>query len=99
LIATPQNPYDENEDMIDQSNDPNADGSQDQVDQRVGETTQGDNTHNTNNQRYNRYKRRKRAPGNKQKGQVAGLPRQANLNRGGAMGIGRSNAGTDRSGG
>jgi hypothetical protein len=95
LIATPQNPYDDNENEL---------GQQDNgVDQRVGADSgdgEGDKTHNQNNPLYNRRsKQHKKAPGKKQRGQVAGLPRQANLARGGAMGIGRSNGGNDRSGG
>jgi len=96
LIATPQNPYDENEDDIDEANA----GSQDEVDQRVGEGDEGDKTHNTNNPQYNRYKRRKRAPGRKQRPGVAGLPRQTPPSKGrGAFGVGNRNAGSDRTGG
>lgn len=95
LIATPQNPYDINEDIDDPYGDMNNQG--------IGENDEGDRTHNNNSPQYNRNRRRiarGRKPGRKQSGQVAGLPRQTTV--GGARnsyGLPRSNGGQDRSGG
>ena len=91
LIATPQNPYDINED-IDDIEDEDEDGAAGDK-PGGGESTQ-DEPHNTKNPNYNRNRRKivKR----KQSGQTAGLPRQTPLSKGrGPSG----SAGTDRSGG
>lgn len=96
LIATPQNPFDTNEDDL------QGDG---EVDDRVGEDpsdAEGDRTRNNNNPNYNRKPRprRRRAPGRKQNGQVAGLPRQSLPSRQrNAFGLPGKQGGRDRSGG
>ena len=94
LIATPQNPYDVNEDEL------QGDG---EVDDRVGEGDgEGDRTHNKNNPNYNRKPRpkRRRAPGRRQNGAVAGLPRQALPgNQRNVHGLPGRQGGGDRSGG
>lgn len=96
LLATPQNPFDDNEDQLGAVDDGNPQG----VDDRVGDGT-GDQTHNQNNPNYNRKPRRK--GGKKQRGQVAGLPRQSTVagRRGGAgpFGLPSNQGGNDRSGG
>ena len=94
LIATPQNPFDTNEDEL------QGDG---EVDDRVGEGDgEGDRTHNQNNPNYNRKPRprKRRAPGRKQNGAIAGLPRQALPgNQRNARGLPGRQSGGDRSGG
>jgi len=95
LIATPQNPYDINEDV--------QDGSTDPADSEPPDTSQGDQTHNINNPNYNRN-RRKIARGRRQNTNknVAGLPRQAtvsSMRKSGPFGTPRSGSGNDRSGG
>lgn len=90
LIATPQNPYDINEDVDDLGIG--------ETDQRVGEGS-SDEPHNNNNPNYNRNRRRIRR-GVKQQGQQAGLPRQTPVGQQrNAYGLPRGNGGTDRSGG
>lgn len=96
LINTPQNPYDINEDI----------NSVDDVDDRVGEGDgEGEETHNQNNPNYNRNRRRisrRRALDRKQRGSIAGLPRQTPVGGGktrNSFGLPRSNGGNDRSGG
>jgi hypothetical protein len=90
LVATPQNPFDINEDLA---------GEEDDIDDRVGEHS-GDETHNTNNSRYNRNRLRRRKGSKTNPGHLAGMPRQTPV--GGArnsFGLPRGNAGRDSSGG
>lgn len=101
LIATPQNPYDINEDM--DSADPNDPYSKSKTgpefgNQNIGEDSSVDNIHNKKNPNYNRNRRK--LIRNKNRGQIAGLPRQTTV--GGArnsFGLPRGNKGGDRSGG
>lgn len=95
LIATPQNPFDTNEDEL------QGDG---EVDDRVGEAGdgEGDRTHNQNNPNYNRKPRvrKRKGHGRKQNGQVAGLPRQSLPSKQrNAFGLPGRQGGGDRSGG
>src|SRR5690606_5984402 len=72
LIATPQNPYDINEDV---------DGNELEIGKERGDakdprSDDRDDIHNKNNPRYNRRARaRRRNRARKQNGQQAGLPR------------------------
>lgn len=92
IIATPQNPYDINED-IDDPQDNGYGSSRD-----VGGGQSDDETHNVNNPAYNRRSRRR--GGRRQRGQVAGLPRQSVVGRQRSVfGLPRGNSGNDRSGG
>jgi hypothetical protein len=91
IIATPQNPYDINEDVDDPGDVP---GSSDNVGTGQGD----DETHNTNSPNYNRRSRRR--GGRRQSGQIAGLPRQSVVGRQKSVfGLPRGNTGNDRSGG
>jgi hypothetical protein len=97
LLATPQNPFDSNEDDL--AAEEEGDGTEDEIDNRADDQTgsnDGTNTRNNNNPLYNRRKK-----GKKQRGARAGLPRQATTNRQRGTGAGGtgSNTGTDRSGG
>lgn len=90
LVATPQNPFDVNEDMM---------RGEDDVDDRVGEDEhEGDQTRNRNNPNYNRRPRgRKKRNAGLPK---VGMPRQTPVgNAKNSFGLPRSNGGSDRSGG
>jgi hypothetical protein len=92
LIATPQNPYDINEDIDDE------DSTDEDVDQRVGEGDSEDPIRNRNNPNYNRKSRRKKGLTNMNKNQV-GLPRQTPVGRQrNTFGLPRNNAGRDGGG-
>jgi hypothetical protein len=94
LIATPQNPYDINEDIDEAILDQDL-----ETDERIGEGTTDDPIHNQNNPNYNRNRRKLRRRV-KQQGQRAGLPRQATIpNTQNTFGVPRKNSGLDRSGG
>jgi hypothetical protein len=96
LIATPQNPYDINEDFDDEDED---DDSTKDADQRVGEGS-SDETHNKNNPNYNRKSRRRKLGKKTSPTNLAGLPRQATLNKTQASyGVPKRSAGRDTSGG
>jgi len=93
IIATPQNPYDDAEER----DDPGVDYAK-PANQNIGTGSTDDETHNTNNPAYNRRSRRR--PGRKQRGQIAGLPRQTPVNRArNSFGVPRRGSGNDRSGG
>jgi hypothetical protein len=94
LIATPQNPFDINEQELQGGPDP-ADS--------VGAPDSGssDDIHNTNNPNYDRNRRKiahKRAQQRKQKGMLAGLPRQS-VPGNQRNGLPSRQGGGDRSGG
>jgi hypothetical protein len=91
LIATPQNPYDDEEGDEEEED-------EDAVDDRVGE---GDSeTHNTNNPNYNRRTRgRKRGKKQNMNKNQVGLPRQTPVGKQkNAFGLPRGNAGRDGGG-
>jgi hypothetical protein len=94
LLATPQNPFDSNEEEIKAEGGPDPANSE--PDSLGSGSSSGGATHNQNNPNYNRGpKKRARAIAaqRKQKGMLAGLPRQA------PVGGKSRNAGSDRSGG
>lgn len=92
LIATPQNPYDINEDIDDED--------VEFGNQNIGEDSTEDDIHNNQNPNYNRKTRGRRRRGVKQSGMNAGLPRQTPPGQQkNAFGLPRRNNGTDRSGG
>lgn len=103
LVATPQNPFDVNEELlqqdgVDPSTDP-LDPSNDQPD----DGSQGQDTHNTNNPNYNRGVKKRsriRQAARKQSGAQVGLPRQSVPGRQrSAFGLPGRQGGNDRSGG
>lgn len=100
LIATPQNPYDINEDIDDVTEEDLA--KEAEHEDLTNDQGNPDPVHNTNNPQYNRNRRklRRNVRGRKQRGQVAGLPRQTPVGQQtNAFKLPRRNQGTDRSGG
>jgi len=93
LIATPQNPYDMNDET---GGDGSGDGAP--ASSAAGEDTTGSNTHNTNNPSYNRNQRGRGRK--KPSGARVGLPRQTvTRNVRNSYGLPSGNAGNDTSGG
>ena len=97
LIATPQNPYDINEDIGEADpNDPYGDSGTKPADARAGEGSQDDPVHNNKSPQYNKN-RRKLKKGRLPRG---GLPRQTTMNKvRNSYGVPAPHAGTDKSGG
>lgn len=93
LIATPQNPYDANEEELAAQQDLQP-GDFGRSNQKGPASDDSQTIHNRNNPRYNRKLKRR---GRKQNGQQAGLPRQALPGR--QRGLPGRQGGNDRSGG
>jgi hypothetical protein len=92
LIATPQNPFDVNEDELTGNTDLKP-GDPGYASQKAPASDDSETIHNRNNPRYNRKLKR----GRKQNGQQAGLPRQALPGK--QRNLPGRQGGSDRSGG